>query len=486
MSISKIDKRITVEYLIEKVEGQYFERKGIEESGLKPTKLANEIIGMLNADGGIIVVGVSEQDGVQDLKTMNTNLIDRYRKICFDFIAPPANVELEEVILDSGELLFIYHIEQDYERVFCRKDNEDVYIRIGDSNKGPLTREEVRKLEYDREIRSFEDEPRKDFDTNDFEEKTLEFYKKQLKFEGDYKELLLSRNLAIRDGNEVVYKNSAVLLFAKNPDKYIPSSCARYIRYDGVVAKTGVDHNVIKDERFEGCIPLLARDLQKFIYASLRDYYYLDVEKGRFVKISEYPEEAWLEGLVNALCHRSYNVQGNCIYIKHFDDRLEISNSGPLPAQVTVENIREERFSRNPRVARVLSDLGLVRELNEGVSRIFESMEKSMLAEPKYYDRNNTVTLILRNKIADHEKAIPEIVMKKVESMWKHLNETEIEILSYILASNGATVGQLSISLSKSDKVIRGYLNKFCLMDVLEKNTTKKRDINALYSIKRS
>ena len=65
--------------------------------------------------------------------------------------------------------------------------------------------------------------------------------------------------------------------------------------------------------------------------------------------------------------------------IKHYDDRLEISNSGPLPSIVTIENIKENRYARNPKIARVLYELGYVRELNEGVKRIFSSMQKMLL-----------------------------------------------------------------------------------------------------------
>lgn len=84
--------------------------------------------------------------------------------------------------------------------------------------------------------------------------------------------------------------------------------------------------------------------------------------------LPEYPEDAWLEGVVNAFCHHLYNIHGNAVYIKHFDNRIEISNGGPLPSQVTVDNIKTERFARNPRVARVLEDFGYVRKLNKGVS----------------------------------------------------------------------------------------------------------------------
>lgn len=200
----------------------------------------------------------------------------------------------------------------------------------------------------------------------------------------------------------MLFRNAAILLFAEDPSQYIANAYVRYVRYQGTERKSGREFNVIKDERFEASIPILIERLEAFMQATLRDYYYLNMENGRFESVPEYPKGAWLEGIVNALCHRSYNIQGNSIYIKHFDDRLEISNSGPLPAQVAVKNIGQERYARNPRIARVLADLSYVRELNEGVPRIFNAMRQSMLAEPEYTDLANTVTLTLRNKVTEH------------------------------------------------------------------------------------
>jgi len=104
-----------LEYLKNHPENQYLERKGIEGSGIKPSKLANEIIGMLNAGGGILVLGISDKGVIQNLNSVDDDLLDSYRKACHDFIKPPANVELEEILLDSGELIFLFHIEQDCE-----------------------------------------------------------------------------------------------------------------------------------------------------------------------------------------------------------------------------------------------------------------------------------------------------------------------------------------------------------------------------------
>lgn len=442
---------------------------------------------MLNADGGIIVLGISDEGELQDLNSLDANLLHRYEKVVHEFIKPPANVELEKITCSSGELIFLYHVAQDYEAIYsrCDKGNESVYKRISDSNYGPLSHDEIDKLRHDKSLRSFEEVTRKDFDPNDLSAPTIEKYRSMLNYQGTHEELLLKRNLAIVKHGQVLYRNSAILLFADEPEKYIASAYVRYVRYDGSEAKTGKDYNVVKDTRFDGNIPELIDSLKKFIYAALDDYYYLDMQSGRFVSISEYPQDAWLEGIVNALFHRSYNLQGNSIYIKHFDDRLEISNSGPLPAQVTVENIRMQRFSRNPRIGRVLAEMGYVRELNEGVNRIYASMEDSMLSEPVYIDTNDTVTLTLKNNIAKHEKSIPDSILSQISAEWKNYNETEKQIINCLFRQYKATVADFSNFAGVSEQAIRGYLNKFIEKDMIVRHSDKQRDKNALYAFRK-
>ena len=480
-SISEINTIITKEYLETQKEGQYFERKGLGEKDIKPTKIAEELIGMLNADGGTLVFGVSDTGEIQDLRTLPN--LDGYRTLTFDFIHPACNIQLEEVEVD-GKLIFLYHVEQELERIFKRKDNENVYLRVHDTNR-QLDLDRIKKLEYDKSIRKFEEEIVKDFDQDDFDEELLQEYKNKLNYKDSYLDLLVKRHLATRKDGKYNIKNACVLLFTQDPEKYIPSASVRYIRYDGTEALTGVAHNVIKDERFENNIPRLIDELKAFLKASFKDYYFLDMESGKFKKVPEYPEEAWLEGIVNALCHRSYNVQGNAIYIKHFDDRLEIGNSGPLPAQVTVENIKCERFARNPRVARVLEDLGYVRQLNEGVSRIYESMEKSMLSIPEYREDNGNVYLTLRNKISGHSKTIHDAVMVKIERNWGGYNDTQKRIFQYLFLRNKATLKDFVEYSGINVNTVRGYLNAFVADDILDKVSTKQRDINAIYMFKK-
>ena len=49
-------------------------------------------------------------------------------------------------------------------------------------------------------------------------------------------------------------------------------------------------------------------------------------------------------------------MTGCFIKISMYDDRLEIESPGCLPDVVTVNNIRETRFSRNPKISRVLTE----------------------------------------------------------------------------------------------------------------------------------
>lgn len=483
MSFSNYNPKLTLEYLRFKPENQYLERKGRDT---KPTKIANELIGMLNAGGGTLVYGIASDGEIEDLAHIGGLLpkeptkLDGYRKLVHDLIKPPANIHLEEIYLENGELIFLYHVDQDYERLFQRSDNEEVYLRVADSN-NKLNRDQVGKLEYNKAIRSFEDEVRDEFDPADLGRNACEDYRRAMNYDGPFEDLAIKRNLAVRRDGRVLFKNAAILLFAENPDKYIPNASVRYVRHAGLERKSGGEYNVVKDARFETGIPEMIKELETFIEASLRDYYYLNMETGKFHRVPEFPKEAWLEGIVNALCHRSYNLQGNPVMIRHFDDRLEISNSGPLPAQVTVENIAHERYSRNPRIARSLTEMSYVRELNEGVPRIYSAMQEVMLAKPEYTDINNTVTLTLRNKVSGHKETILAEVLEQISAQWDSFNHSQRQIISILFERQEATVNQLGKDMPLTTQSVRNNLRYLVKIGVLERVSEKLRDPQAIF-----
>ncbi|MDU6792167.1 MAG: ATP-binding protein, partial [Anaerococcus sp.] len=138
--------------------------------------------------------------------------------------------------------------------------------------------------------------------------------------------------------------------------------------------------------------------------------------------MSEYPEFAWFEGIVNALTHRNYSIRGEHIKVLIFDDRMEILSPGLLPNIVTIENILNQRYSRNPRIARILCEFGWVKEMNEGVKRIYSEMEKFFLKAPRYMEPNNNVLLVLENNILNRSVRVSENIKKSIsEEKFKDL-----------------------------------------------------------------
>ncbi|NCB31900.1 MAG: hypothetical protein EOM66_10900, partial [Clostridia bacterium] len=88
-----------------------------------------------------------------------------------------------------------------------------------------------------------------------------------------------------------------------------------------------------------------------------------------------------------AVAHRDYRYEGLGIEVWMFDDRLEIRSPGELVEPVTLDRLlKQERIhaSRNPRITRVLTDLGYMREQGEGIPRIFDAMEREGLYPPEF------------------------------------------------------------------------------------------------------
>ena len=186
--------------------------------------------------------------------------------------------------------------------------------------------------------------------------------------------------------------------------------------------------NIIKDANIEEPLPRLIEKAKQFLSIQLRDFTALDPKTGLFKTEPEYPEFAWLEGIVNAVTHREYAMTGNYIRVTMYDGRLEILSPGKLPNLVTVDNIQETRFSRNPQIARVLTEFGLVRELNEGVKRIYADMKEQNLDSPIYTENDHSVTLILKNNIEERTvKAYRSVGAKTTDQTNQTTDQTNNE-----------------------------------------------------------
>lgn len=466
---------LTLEYMQTEHENKYFDRKSAK---IKPSDLAPLISAFANAEGGTIVIGISD-------KTLEIEGIHQYgMDKVNEFIAipkngckpmPQYNEEFLNVINSKGEedQLLLLHIQPCVDQI-VRTINDSTYLRIGDKTK-ELKGDDLRNLEYAKSTRHFEDEINRDASIEDLDEELISEYKEKLDASHLPTEQVLKARAFIKsqDGNNYL-TNAAVLLFAKNISQFYPNCRVRFVRYDGNSAQVGTRMNIIKDKNIECNILKLIDETRLFISSQLREFTALDPLTGKFKTVPEYPEFSWLEGIVNTVTHREYGMSGRYILVTMFDDRLEIKSPGKLPNIVTVDNIKDTRYARNPRISRVLTDFGWVRELNEGVKRIYSDMADFFLDEPEYSEPEYSVKLILKNNIVmrniRQESRLERIITPEI---WQQLDELEKSILTYLASKKTVTRAELCTFTSKAPNTISARLNHLIKLNIIKRNGSK-------------
>jgi len=143
-------------------------------------------------------------------------------------------------------------------------------------------------------------------------------------------------------------------------------------------------------------------NLRVFMRTQIREFSYLGSE-GQFIDEPEYPEFTWDEAVVNALVHRSYSFQNVPIFIKLFDDHLEVISPGDYPLGVRPGHFIHN--PRNPNLMQAMRYLQQVKMAQEGTRRMFQLMKEAGLPEPEFSPAGQpTVKVILRNNIEERRK----------------------------------------------------------------------------------
>jgi len=274
---------------------------------------------------------------------------------------------------------------------------DEVYLRIGDQSR-KLTFDERVQLSYDRGDLSWESVLVPEFPLDDLDEDTLERYRATIGTSLTPHQLLLSRRLAEKKDDKIILNRAGILLFSKNPCYWFPRADLRFLRYEGTTAETGPRMNIVKDIRIELNIIKLLDEAFRVVSGQLREFTRL-AANGKFETTLEYPVFAWQEAISNAVIHRAYSITGTDIQVKMFNDRLEVESPGKLPGMVRLNNMREIHFSRNPLMARVLTEMKYMRELGEGIDRVILEMEQMGLVPPVFEEFAFMVRVVLRNNL---------------------------------------------------------------------------------------
>lgn len=455
----------SIDELTSRKEDSFFDRKSARK---EPKDLLKHFIAFTNAAGGTLVIGIEDNGEITGFKHPKAHKAEDFLH-CLASVQRmpiPLSYSLYPVINHKGEddQILIFEIMPSIDRVIEANDGT-VYLRSKDQSI-TLRYEQRLQLEFDKGQRSFEDQIVFDAtfeDDLDFE--LLQRYKTHLKTEQTIREILKARHL-LNNKNQLT--NACILLFGNNPTKFFPNARVKFLRYEGNKMQTGTSFNVVKEFTFEEAIPNMIGKIRDAVNSQLREFQSLD-SNGVFQKVAEYPEFAWFEGVVNALTHRNYSNQGDYIRISMYDDRLEIFSPGKLPNIVTLENMKYTRYSRNPRIARILFEFGWVKELNEGVKRIFNEMEQFLLNMPTYEEPNgNSLKLVLENNILQRNlRDMEQISTMLTEELMSTLTINELAIVHYMYLNERISVKTAAEVLGRSKEIARRVLKSLQNKNVL-------------------
>jgi len=396
MSTNETDRAIAADIrargreLIALPEDQWYERKSAR---IGARELAQALCAFANAEGGTVVVGL--HDGNVEGTKADPKHMNSLRQASMDFTTPPVRAHVDQLacIDTKGEpnTLLIFRVLPG--ETVHEMTNGDCYLRVGDESR-KLGFAQRQELHFDRGSSQFDGAPVVGVTIADLDTDALRSYRENAGFSGTNTQLLRNRGLMTADDRVTT---AGYLLFAANPAERLPQAVIRVIRYRTSERGTGMNLNIDvgHDARVEGSIPRAINEARELIDRWQPRRNALD-ETGRFTDQPIVPADAWLEGLVNAVVHRSYSLAGDHIRVEIFPDRIEITSPGRFPGLADPSTPLDiSRYARNPRIARVCTDLRITRELGEGIKRMFEEMRSRGLTDPVYAQGTGAVKLTL-------------------------------------------------------------------------------------------
>jgi ATP-dependent DNA helicase RecG len=418
--------------------------------------IAETLVAFANSGGGTIVVGVDAKG--RPTGTTYPDELEETLRAAVTLCRPPVQTDWQQEETAAGNVIMI-RVTRSPE--LHSLDDGRVLVRTGSVNR-PLTGDQIRQLAATKSSGDFEAEvvPGATFD--DFDQDIIDEYLEKRAERSRRPVKMLAEELlrevgAVDDQSRPTV--SGLLLFGENPQSYLPQSGLTFVRFVGTEPR-GEDGFAGYGRR-EEIGGALARLVERIWTVLLEEMHVGAVVKGlEREERTEYPLFAVREALVNAVCHRDYRLRGRRIEIRKFADRLEIISPGGLPGFITLDNIVDEHFSRNPRIVSGLYHWGYIEELGLGVDRMIEEMAQAGHPPPSFRDAPYSFTVSLSN-----------VRERQPSPRWERtMNERQAKALAYIRENGRITnreyrqicggVSPETLRLDLSDLVDRGLLLK--------------------------
>jgi ATP-dependent DNA helicase RecG len=418
-------------------------------------RIAQIITAFINTLGGDLLLGVTDEKQIVGIHEAD-HIAEEIRLYLVQNIIPTAPVSTQIIPYKRKDLILI-SVWEGANKPYLY--NSNYYIKIED--KVTIAQpEDISNLIKDRKLSDFNWERMPllgaemvDLDVHEIN-RTIEYAIKRnpAKQYHDAEDFLIQTGL-ILNGN---ITNACMVLFGKNPTKFIPQSKIRITVYPTkTVENTFLDDNMFDENIFHNISAILA---------------YLDGLYGKKITINgilreekaNYPKLALREGILNAIVHRDYHSHKGFLQISIYSDRTEISNYGGLPDGISIKDLKKEHPSilRNPDIANVCFIRQLIEMMGSGTLRIIKECKKEGFNIPRWSDDGNVLKLVFPGVAHDNNDGADDGADDgvNIEGLVDEVNKELNEIFNYIKNHPFAKTYDIVNKSSKSKPTIERYL----------------------------
>lgn len=392
-------------------EDHFTELKSIEVS---TKNLGRTVSAFANAAGGDLYIGIRETEllgakirtwsGFGDPEAANGHIQS------LEALFPLGAEYSYEFLLCPGSIGLVLHIAVQRTPQIARSHDKKSFVRRGAQNLEVRGADALRRLELDKGIISFENQPvNADLSALTKSANLAAFVKHVVPMQtpsgfGRKQSLILNNKPVV----------AGILLFAEEPQAMLPKSGVKLFRYK-TAAPVGTRETLAGEPvAIEGTTYSVIADAVKKTVATVEGIQRLG--PAGFEPVV-YPERALHEIVTNAVLHRDYSIATD-VQIRVFENRIEVESPGRLPGHVTTRNILKTQFSRNGKLVRLIHKFPNPpnKDVGEGLNTAFDEMKKLRLKPPVIRETENSVIVEIRHdRLASPEESVMDYLANHEE-----------------------------------------------------------------------
>jgi len=418
----------------------------------KVKELTEEICAFANAAGGVLLIGIDDNNQVQGVSINNAKRSAIQNSI--NEIKPHIHCDIYEINVDGKEVWAI-EVPTGQQKPYTLSGA--IYVRQGPNSQKITDVEQMRDFFQQANRIYFDEASCSEFDfENDFNNDFFKEFRATvgLSKEIDSKQIVDNLKLTLADGS---FKNGGVLFFGKSPQSFFEKAVVRCVAFDGT------DKTYIIDDKIYGG-PLMHQysNAMQWLKGKLNVRYEIE-GSGPRKEFWEIPQTALKEVIINSLSHRDYYDKGGRIMIELFNDRLVISNPGGLVSVIKPNDFGKISHSRNPLVFGLFERMDMVEQVGSGISRIRTALKNSGLPMAEF-NTEGLFSVVFKRVTGDNDTG-------------KTRKKTREKIISLIRTTNSITTTEIANAIGITDKGVEYHLDKLTTEGILKHEGSKKTGI---------